>query len=60
MRSSEKAVVVLTQSEIDTAIYGLEQAGRGLSDEEFQDTYGDVYRKLHAIDRVDESSYRVK
>jgi hypothetical protein len=57
---SEQAIVVLPQSEIDTAMYGLEQAGRGLSDEEFQDPYGDVYKKLHALDRVDESNCRVK
>lgn len=57
---SDQAVVVLTQSEIDTAIHGLEHAGRGLSKEAFHNAYGDVYRKLYAIDRADTSNYRVK
>lgn len=55
-----KALVVLTQDDIDTAIHGLEQAAIGMDDDEFKEQYGDVYQKLHAIDRENESNYRVK
>jgi hypothetical protein len=57
---SEQAIVVLTQAEIDTAIHAIEQAGCGLADEAFADAYGDLYKKLHAIDQAGEPSYRVK
>ncbi len=60
MNGENKALVVLTQDDIDTAIHGLEQAGIGMPDEEFKDEYGGVYKKLHAIDRDSGSDYRVK
>lgn len=55
-----KALVVLTQDDVDTAIHGLEQAGLGMDDEVFQEEFGQVYRKLHAIDQDGESGYQVK
>lgn len=45
-----KAIVVLTQEEIDTTIHGLEQAALGMDNDEFREVYGDVYRKFHAIE----------
>lgn len=45
-----KAIVVLTQKEIDTAIHGLEEASIGMDREQFKEVYGDVYQKLHAIE----------
>ena len=60
MTQDDKALVVLTQNEIDTAIHGLEEAGIGLSEEEFREAYGDVYEKLHAIPQADQDTYRVK
>lgn len=59
--SDEKALVVLTQDDIDTAIHGLEQAAIGMDDDKFREAYGDVYEKLHAIDREGGGSdYRVR
>jgi hypothetical protein len=56
-----KAIVVLTQQEIDTAIHGLEEAGIGMDKEQFKAVYGDVYRKFHAIENErGENEYRVK
>jgi hypothetical protein len=56
-----KAIVVLTQEEIDTAIHGLEEAGIGMDREQFEEVYGDVYRKFHAIENEGgENEYRVK
>jgi hypothetical protein len=56
-----KAIVVLTQEEIDTAIHGLEEAGIGMDREQFEEVYGDVYQKLHAIENErGENEYRVK
>jgi hypothetical protein len=54
-----KAIVVLTQEEIDTAIHGLEEASIGMDDDYFQEVYGDVYRKLHAIENEGDNEYRV-
>jgi hypothetical protein len=57
----DKAIVVLTQEEIDTAIHGLEEAGIGMADDHFREVYGDVYQKLHAIENEGgENEYRVK
>jgi hypothetical protein len=56
----EQAIVVLTQAELDTAIHAIEAASIGMTDEQFRDAYGDVYKKLHAIDRAEDPSYRVK
>lgn len=59
--SENKAIVVLTQEEIDRTIHGLEQAGLGMDDDEFREVYGSVYRKFHAIENEgDENEYRVK
>lgn len=59
--TENKAIVVLTQEEIDTTIHGLEQAAIGMDDDEFREVYGDVYRKFHAIENEGgESEYRVK
>jgi glutathionyl-hydroquinone reductase len=56
-----KAIVVLTQEEIDTAIHGLEEAGFAMDREQFEEVYGDVYQKLHAIENEGgENEYRVK
>lgn len=55
-----KAIVVLTQEEIDTAIHGLEEASVGMDREQFKEVYGDVYRKLHAIGNEGDNEYRVK
>lgn len=55
-----KALVVLTQDDVDTAIHGLEQAGLGMDDDAFREEYGEVYQKLHAIDQDSESGYQVK
>lgn len=60
MNDTDKALVVLEQQDIDTAIHGLEQAGIGMSEDEFREQFGSVYQKLHAIDRDDGSNYRVK
>lgn len=56
----EKALIVLLQEDIDTAIHAIEQAGMHMDEDEFKERYGRVYQKLHAIDRDDGSSYRVK
>lgn len=48
--TDSKAIVILTQEEIDTAIHGLEEASIGMDDDHFQEVYGDVYQKLHAIE----------
>ena len=58
--SQEKAIVVLTQDEIDAAIHGLEELSWELDDQRFQEIYGDVYKKLHAIEQGEQDSYRVK
>lgn len=58
--STDKALVVLTQEDGDTAIHGLEQAAVGMDEDDFEEAYGSVYRKLMAIDREPGSSYRVK
>jgi hypothetical protein len=55
-----KAIVVLTREEIDTLIHGVEEAGVGLDREQFEEVYGDVYQKLHAIGNNGENEYRVK
>lgn len=56
-----KAIVILTQEEIDTLIHGVEEAGMGMNEDEFKEVYGDVYRKLHAIENESgENEYRVK
>jgi hypothetical protein len=56
-----KALVVLTQEEIDTAIHGLEEVSVGMDDDEFREVYGDVYRKLHAVENEGgDNEYRVK
>lgn len=56
-----KAIVVLTQEEIDRAIHGLEKASIGMDREQFEEVYGDVYRKLHAIENEGgDNEYRVK
>jgi hypothetical protein len=60
-QSDSKTRVEWSQKEIDTIIDGLEQAGSRMDDDEFQEQYGDVYRKLHAIENEDsENEYRVK
>jgi hypothetical protein len=60
-QSDSKTRVEWSQKEIDTIIDGLEQAGSGMDDDEFQEQYGDVYRKLHAIENEDGGNeYRVK
>jgi len=59
--TDSKAIVVLTQEEIDTTIHGLEQAGSRMADDEFRAIYGDVYRKLHAIEnKGGDNEYRVR
>jgi hypothetical protein len=56
-----KTRVEWSQQEIDTIIDGLEQAGSRMDDDEFREQYGDVYRKLHAIENEGgENEYRVK
>ena len=55
-----KTIVTLTQEEIDTVIHGLEEASIGMDDDYFQEVYGDVYRKLHAIENESDNEYRVK
>ncbi|GAA0464423.1 hypothetical protein MUK72_19440 (plasmid) [Halococcus dombrowskii] len=56
-----KALVVLTQEEIDTTIHALEEAGIGMDREQFEEVYGDVYRKLHAVEnKGGDNEYRVK
>jgi hypothetical protein len=55
-----KAIVVLTREEIDTLIHGIEEAGVGRDREQFEEVYGDVYQKFHAIDNGGENEYRVK
>lgn len=60
MSDDDKAIVVLTQEEIDIAIHGLEEAGIGYDEEEFREAYGDVYEKLMAIERNPGDSFRVK
>lgn len=48
--SESKAIVILIQGEIDTLIHGVEEAGMGMNEDKFKEVYGDVYRKLHAIE----------
>lgn len=60
MSEEDKALVVLTQEEIDDAIHGIEMAGQGMWESEFRQKFGSVYQKLHAIDQADSDSYRVK
>jgi hypothetical protein len=61
MNDDTKAIVVLTQAEIDAAIHGLEQAGIEMGHDKFQEQYGDVYRKLHAVENEGgNNEYRVK
>ncbi|EMA56523.1 hypothetical protein [Halococcus thailandensis] len=56
-----KAIVVLTQEEIDTAIHALEEAGIGMDSEQFEEVYGDVYQKLHGVENEGgDNEYRVK
>ena len=56
-----KALVVLTQEEIDTTIHALEEAGIDMDREQFEEVYGDVYRKLHEVEnKGGDNEYRVK
>ena len=56
-----KAIVVLTQEEIDTAIHGLEEASIGMDREQFEEVYGDVCQKLHAIENEGgDNEYQVR
>jgi hypothetical protein len=60
-QSDSKTIVEWSQKEIDTIIDGLEQAGSRMDEDEFREQYGDVYRKLHAVENKDgENEYRVK
>jgi uncharacterized protein YutD len=59
--TESKAIVVLTQEEIDTAIHGLEEASVGMDREQFEERYGDVYRKFHTIENEGgDNEYQVK
>lgn len=60
MSDDSKALVVLTQANIDTAIHGLEQMAMQMDPDDFKQQYGEVYRKLHAIDQEGESGYQIK
>lgn len=59
--TESKAIVILTQKEIDILIHGIEEASVEMDEEQFKDVYGDVYRKLHAIENEGGGNeYRVK